>query len=171
MTALSVNMNVDTGEKTWLTPPEIIHALGPFDIDPYCPPEMPWRTAARMICRPADGLAVDWNGQRVWLNPPYGREAVPFVRKLAENRGGGGILLIFARTDTALWHDFIFPRAHSVLFMRGRLRFYHADGTPGNTATAPSALVAFSALDALCLRGANATHRLFAGHVVELKRT
>jgi hypothetical protein len=82
MTALSVNMNIDTGEKTWLTPPHIIDALGPFDLDPCCPPQMPWRTAARMICRPFDGLAVDWTGQRVWLNPPYGREAVPFFEKL-----------------------------------------------------------------------------------------
>lgn len=85
---LSVNMNIDTGEKTWLTPPEIIRALGPFDLDPCCPPNMPWRTAERMVCRPDDGLAVDWTGQRVWLNPPYGREAVPFLRKMAEHEGG-----------------------------------------------------------------------------------
>lgn len=72
----SYNMNIDTGEKTWLTPPYIIDALGPFDLDPCCPPKMPWQTAAEMVCRPADGLAVDWRGKRVWLNPPYGREAV-----------------------------------------------------------------------------------------------
>ncbi len=58
----SYNMNIDTGEKTWLTPRYIIDALGPFDLDPCCPPKMPWRTAAEMVCRPADGLAVDWRG-------------------------------------------------------------------------------------------------------------
>lgn len=66
-------MNVDTGQKTWLTPPEIIRALGEFDLDPCCPPAMPWSTAKKMVCRPDDGLAVTWEG-RVWLNPPYGRE-------------------------------------------------------------------------------------------------
>ena len=86
----SVNMNIDTGEKTWLTPPHIINALGTFDLDPCCPPQMPWKTATRMVCRPDDGLAVDWSGQRVWLNPPYGREAVPFLRKMAKNTMGGG---------------------------------------------------------------------------------
>lgn len=44
----SYNMNIDTGEKTWLTPPHIIEALGPFDLDPCCPPTMPWRTATQI---------------------------------------------------------------------------------------------------------------------------
>ena len=150
MTPRSVSMNADSGEKTWLTPPHIIEALGPFDLDPCCPPVMPWRTATRMVCRPDDGLAVDWRGSRVWCNPPYGRDAVPFMRKLAANRaeGGGGIALIFARTDTSAWQDLIFPFAVGVLFLRGRLRFYRVspDGraVPGQTATAPSALVAYS---------------------------
>ena len=86
----SYNMNIDTGEKTWLTPPHIIQALGPFDLDPCCPPTMPWRTAKQMVHWPNDGLKVDWTGQRVWCNPPYGRDAVPFLRKMAENKTGGG---------------------------------------------------------------------------------
>lgn len=88
MTLRSVAMNIDSGEKTWLTPPHIVEALGPFDLDPCCPPNMPWRTATQMVCRPDDGLAVDWTGKRVWCNPPYGREAVPFLRKMAEHEGG-----------------------------------------------------------------------------------
>ena len=154
MTALSVNMNVDTGEKTWLTPPHIIDALGPFDLDPCCPPNMPWRTAARMICRPFDGLAVDWTGQRVWLNPPYGREAVPFFEKLIREKSAG-VALVFARTDTALWQNLIFPNMAAILFLRGRLRFHREDGTPGETATAPSALIAFSGHDAEVLEAVN----------------
>ena len=88
----SVSMNVDSGEKTWLTPPNIISALGPFDLDPCCPPDMPWPTAKRMVSLPENGLAVDWTGQCVWLNPPYGRDALPFLRKMAENRTGGGYI-------------------------------------------------------------------------------
>lgn len=87
----SIAMNVDSGEKTWLTPPDIIERLGPFDLDPCCPANMPWRTATRMVSLPEDGLSVDWSGKRVWCNPPYGREAVPFLRKMAKNANGGGV--------------------------------------------------------------------------------
>ena len=95
-------MNIDTGEKTWLTPPEIVDALGPFDLDPCCPPTMPWRTATQMVHWPNDGLKVDWTGKRVWCNPPYGRDAVPFLRKMAENRtgGGGGAFCLYSRGRT-----------------------------------------------------------------------
>ena len=88
----SVSMNADSGEKTWLTPPEIIKALGPFDTDPCCPDGgMPWPTARRMITKSEDGLRQPWV-ERVWLNPPYGRDAVPFFKRMSFyrfNEGGG----------------------------------------------------------------------------------
>lgn len=147
----SVAMNADSGEKTWLTPRYILRALGPFDLDPCCPDGgMPWQTARQMITKSEDGLKADWNGKRVWLNPPYGREALPFFEKMADH-AGGGIALVFARTDTALWQDIIFPHSEAILFLRGRLRFCRQNGTPGETATAPSALVAFSRSDAALL--------------------
>jgi hypothetical protein len=31
----------------WLTPPDIIAALGPFDLDPCSPETRPWDTAAK----------------------------------------------------------------------------------------------------------------------------
>ncbi|MCD8140502.1 MAG: hypothetical protein LUE17_12120 [Planctomycetaceae bacterium] len=43
---------------TWLTPPWILSALGPFDLDPCCPATMPWVTATTMYQEPADGLAL-----------------------------------------------------------------------------------------------------------------
>jgi hypothetical protein len=76
---------------------------------------------------------------------------VPFLRKIAAHEGKG-ILLIFARTDTSAWQDWIFPNAYDIMFLRGRLRFCRPDGTPGETATAPSALVAYSEQDFARLR-------------------
>lgn len=148
----SYNMNIDTGEKTWLTPPEIINALGPFDLDPCCPPTMPWRTAAQMVHWPNDGLKVDWTGKRVWCNPPYGRESVPFLRKLAENKTGGGYAFLFARTDTAAWHEWVFPHAYGIMFLRGRIEFYRKDGKLLGPSPAPSALVAYTKQDFARLR-------------------
>jgi hypothetical protein len=52
----------------WLTPPEIVKALGKFNLDPCAHPDQFYRTADHMIHPPADGLECDWHG-RVWLNP------------------------------------------------------------------------------------------------------
>ena len=50
----------------------------------------------------------------------------------------------FARTDTRLFHELIFPNADSILFIKGRLSFYHVTGEQGGTAGAPSCLIAFN---------------------------
>lgn len=87
-------INADSGEKTWLTPKWIIDALGHFDTDPCCPPNMPWRTADIMLTKTEDGTTAPWHG-RVWLNPPYGREALPFLKRMASHLGGGGVICIW----------------------------------------------------------------------------
>ena len=42
--------------------------------------------------------------------------------------------------------------AYAALFLRGRVKFCHPDGTPANTASAPSELVAYSERDFVRLR-------------------
>lgn len=152
-------INLDSGEKTWLTPPSIINALGPFDLDPCCPPDMPWRTANVMYTEKQNGLMQPWFG-RVWLNPPYGAEAIPFIEKMVHHvythtaTSGSGIALVFARTETRLWQNTIFPWAAAILFIRSRLKFFKIDGSEGNTCTMPSALIAFTKRDAKVLEKA-----------------
>jgi len=127
----------------WLTPPEWISALGPFDLDPACPPTpMPWSTA-RCMYFGAGGLEKTWYG-RVWLNPPFGQQAAMWLRKLAQH--GNGIGLIPARTETAMFYESVWPYADSVCFVRGRPHFHYPDGerAPFNSG-APIALVAYGA--------------------------
>lgn len=131
----------------WLTPPEIINALGPFDLDPATPRTMPWQTATRRYTIDDDGLTQPWDG-RVWLNPPYGRESWRWVERLADH--GNGIALLFARTDTEWFTDTVWSRSSGLLFLRGRIRFHCVNGEqikrarPGGAgAGAPSVLVAF----------------------------
>lgn len=137
------HQSTDAATTTWLTPEWIIQGFGPFDLDPCAAPSpRPWPTAARHIELPEDGLRAAWEGL-VWVNPPYGGETREWIEKLAEHPAGG-IALIFARTETAVWQEVVFPKARSVLFLRGRVRFCRPDGTPGHyTGGAPSALVAF----------------------------
>ena len=43
----------------WLTPPEILEALGPFDMDPCASQFQPWRTAVQQFTIEDDGLAAN----------------------------------------------------------------------------------------------------------------
>lgn len=71
--------------------------------------------------------------------------------------GGSGIAFVFARTDTAVWHDLVFPNARALLFLRGRVRFFRRDGSVGDSAPTPSVLIAFSEYDSERLRTASET--------------
>jgi hypothetical protein len=132
---------------TWLTPPAILAALGPFDLDPCAAPEpRPWPTAGRHIALPQDGLALPWKG-RVYLNPPYSREAVLWLRRMAAH--GHGTALTFARTETSWFAETIWQHASALLFLTDRLYFHRADGTrAGANAGAPSVLAAYGPDDA-----------------------
>jgi phage N-6-adenine-methyltransferase len=136
---------------TWLTPPHIITALGHFDLDPCCPEEgMPWSTAGRFFTKKDDGLSEAWFG-RVWLNPPYSREAVKWLKKLADH--GTGTALIFARTETSWFFEQVWKRASAILFLEGRIHFHLPDGARAKANSgAPSVLVAYGAEDARILK-------------------
>lgn len=130
--------------EVWLTPPHILAALGTFDLDPCaCSRPRPWATAKAHYTKEDDGLNQPWFG-RVWCNPPYGgpTKIGPWMRKMAAH--GNGIALIFARTETAVFHDTVWNAASSVLFLKGRLCFCRADGVAAaGNAGAPSCLVAY----------------------------
>lgn len=128
----------------WLTPPEILAALGPFDLDPCASESDPTRCAPRYYDE--GGLDGPWEG-RVWLNPPYGQQTGRWLEALADH--GRGTALIFARTETEMFHRFVWERATALLFLEGRLYFYRPDGTRANgNAGGPSVLVAYGDDDA-----------------------
>lgn len=126
----------------WLTPPHILDALGPFDLDPCSPHNRPWPTAAEHYTASDDGLDLPWHG-RVWCNPPYSTIG-PWMARLADH--GNGIALVFARCETAWWFDHVWPHADGYLFLAGRLNFRLSDGThpkSGHNSGGPSVLIAY----------------------------
>ena len=134
----------------WLTPPEILSVLGPFDLDPCAAPSpRPWITANHHFDGSNyDGLKEPWWG-RVWMNPPYtGIE--PWLKKMALHQNG--LALIFVRSDTKAWQKWVFPYADSALFIKGRITFRRSDGTAAATGTAPSVLISYSEFDTQILR-------------------
>lgn len=141
----------------WLTPPSIIKSLGEFDLDPCSPVNRPWPTAKRHLTIEDDGLFLPWiDGERVWLNPPYGKTMAMWLNKLALH--GNGIALTFARTETAAFHNYVFAHANSIFFLKKRITFYDVTGKKGGAGVAPSVLIAYGknnveAIEASNLKG------------------
>jgi hypothetical protein len=126
----------------WLTPKHVIDALGSFDLDPCAAPEpRPWSTAQRHIVEDEDGLSKPWDGF-CWVNPPYGPNTGTWLGKLASH-SGGGIALIFARTETKAFFDNVWSKADAIYFIQGRLKFCRPDGKAGESAAAPSVLIGY----------------------------
>lgn len=171
--AMGSHHSARAGTIEWLTPPEIIAALGPFDLDPCTPIEQPYPTARERYTVLDDGLLMPWRG-RVWMNPPYENGLIEqWLAKMALH--ARGTALIFARTETEAFFRHVWEGATALLFMRGRINFHHGEGfskiayqggrtVPGKTylagdrahgnAGAPTVLCAYGVEDADILAAA-----------------
>lgn len=142
----------------WLTPPEIIKALGIFDLDPCSPIGRPWDTAKKHFDILDDGLKQEWSG-RIWCNPPYGLQATTWLKKLAGH--GNGVALIFARTETKMFFSQVWNRADAIFFFEGRLHFYNAAGERAKAnAGAPSCLIAYGQNNVAAIEGSGLKGKL-----------
>ena len=143
--AMTGHQSRGKGEEVWLTPPELVDALGPFDLDPCFGAPRPWDTAALHYGPEAaggfGGLFEEWKGF-VWCNPPYDQEIGKWLDRCAEH--GDAVALIFARTETRDFHRQVWERADAVFFFEGRIEFRLPSGRrPNHTGGAPSVLVCY----------------------------
>ena len=160
-----IHTQPNQGETTdWLTPPDIIHRIGEFSLDPCASVDQFYATADTMISRPDDGLLHTWHDYgSVWLNPPYGaKNSDLWMGRMAEH--GNGVALIAARTETEWFRRYVWDAATGLLFLHGRLHYHLPDGSraKGNAGHG-SVLVAYGAKWASSLIASG-----IAGHVVWL---
>jgi phage N-6-adenine-methyltransferase len=97
-----------------------------------------------------DALNISWEDWltigNIWLNPPYSRPLQSeFVKKASYEamRWGHGsvVTLLPARTDTKLFHDYIWNKESAeLIFLKGRLKFKGAK----HGAPFPSMIVIFT---------------------------
>lgn len=147
---LSAHQSARMKNDEWLTPPEILRALGTFDLDPCAPIIRPWETATSHYTVADDGLSKPWHG-RVWCNPPFGREAIKWLRRMRDH--GNGVALIPARTETAMFYECVWGAADGVLFLKGRPHFHYVDGRRAAfNSGAPIALAAYGSANLDTLR-------------------
>lgn len=116
----------------WETPAKIfadLHAEFNFTLDPCATASN--AKCGRFFTAEDNGLSRSWAGERVFMNPPYGRAIGLWMWKAYRESQGGALVvcLVFARTDTRWWHDY--AMTGEVRFLRGRLHFKRADGKTG----------------------------------------
>lgn len=115
-----------------MTPPEVwepLHAEFRFDLDAAADEQ-----TARLPRYLTDSLEIDWPGERIWLNPPYGRKLEPFVRKacLEASKVKLVVALIPFRCRAAWWHECVLGKAAEVRCVRKRVDFLRPDGSRGD---------------------------------------
>ena len=139
-----------SGSYEWYTPGDIVERVrrvlgGRIFLDPCsCAEANKVIQADWFFSKEDDGLSFDWEGDTVFMNPPYGDEIGKWVEKLvaaAEAHAvGPAVALLPNRTDTA-WFKRLrdYPRCH----IDGRLKFWGPDDK-GNAATFPSVVIALN---------------------------
>lgn len=130
--------------EEWGTPHEFFVVLDRrfnFTLDPCATPAN--AKCKRFFTKEQDGLSQDWSGERVFMNPPYGKQIGSWMRKAkAESEKGALVVcLVHARTDTRWWHEYVERGADEIYFVRGRLKF--SSKTAISPAPFPSALVIY----------------------------
>lgn len=140
---------------TWFTPRWILNPLGFFDLDPCTLNVRPFDIAGKHFeyDKGGDGLVEDWSNYcRVWCNPPYGPDTGKWLKRMAEH--GNGIALVFARTETKAFFNWVWPKATGIFFFNKRISFISWNGKVGGNAGAPSCLISYGMGNARCLEAA-----------------
>lgn len=114
-----------SNSEEWATPQDFFDRLDEefhFTLDPCATAEN--AKCEKYYTKEQNGLSQDWTGETVFCNPPYGNEIGKWCRKCLEHSESGGVavMLIPARTDTKVFHEYIYGKAE-IRFIRGRLHF------------------------------------------------
>ena len=135
-----MNIHFSSSTDLWSTPQDTFDDLNSkfkFTLDPCATHEN--AKCRKHFTKKEDGLSQSWDGERVFMNPPYGKEIGKWVKKASEQKNGFVVCLLPARTDTKWFHDFIYGKAE-VQFLKGRLKF----GGSKNSAPFPSMIAIFN---------------------------
>lgn len=115
-------------DSSWNTPKEVMDIIKEhINITLDCASSDVHAACDRFITPDLDDEWTAWREQGLWINPPYSPTKLCYrlVQKViqqAKIHEIPAVILIPARTDTALWQELIFPNC-TVLFKKGRIKF------------------------------------------------
>ena len=128
------------------TPPDLYRGLNlefDFTLDACATHEN--AMCERYFTKENDGLAQSWRGERVFMNPPYGRRLLsPWPRKAYYETLWPETLVVAllpARTEQPWWHDYCLSYRVEHRWLRKRLVHIRPDGTVQGSGKFPSAIV------------------------------
>lgn len=145
-------IHFSTGKDNWETPQYIYDKLNKefcFTLDP-CADELNHK-CDKYYTKKQDGLIQSWKGETVFCNPPYSRKTknnpgqIAWVKKCYTEARKNNIIVVMlipARTDTQMFHDYILGNAE-IRFIRGRLNFENGGIKNKDPAPFPSMIVIF----------------------------
>jgi len=152
----------------WETPQNLYDRLNydyKFTLDPCSTREN--AKCEKYFTMEEDGLSKSWEGEKVFMNPPYGSDIKKWIKKAYEEGQKPNTVvacLIPSRTDTKYWHQYCM-RAWKMHFIKGRLKFenkFNLGGT--NSAPFPSVVVIFKNA-----HGCGGAHGIVGISTMELK--
>jgi phage N-6-adenine-methyltransferase len=132
---------VSSKSNEWVTPQSLFDDLNyefRFTLDPCSTDEN--AKCKKHFTIKDDGLSKSWQNKVVFMNPPYGGHTGDWIQKAYwESEHAIVVCLIVSSTDRSYWHDWIFPYAKEIRFLRGRLHFNESK----SSASFASAIVIF----------------------------
>jgi hypothetical protein len=119
-----------SGEVTtndYYTPKWLFDAMGvSFDIDVAAPPSgIPWIPAKKWFSQVDDGLAQNWGGAFVWMNPPFSH-VTPWARKFIENNNGLALMVV----SRSKWFEELWECSDAIMATPKDLKFMRPNENP-----------------------------------------
>ena len=138
---MKTDVHFSSKSNEWETPQDLFDSLNKgfkFTLDPCATKET--AKCKKFFTIKEDGLKKSWGKNRVFMNPPYGREIGKWMKKAYESslKGATVVCLVPSRTDTKWWHEWAMKG--NIKFIKGRLKF----GGHKNSAPFPSAIITFN---------------------------
>ena len=106
---MNTNLMFSSKRQDWETPKEFFNKLNEefnFTLDPCCSLET--AKCKKFYTIKENGLKQDWEGEVVFVNPPYGRDQKNWIKKGYEESLKPNTIVVFlipARTDTLAFHN------------------------------------------------------------------
>lgn len=129
--------------NAWFTPAEYVEAaraaMGRIDLDPFSDAEANRVVqATRIFTEQDNALTTDWAAdcpqgcQRLWLNPPFGRDVIDkvvdkFTGEFKAGHFSEAIVLTNNATETQWFHELL-AVASAICLPSKRIKFWNADG-------------------------------------------